>query len=333
MNKKNTIALIFATFCFVGVFFYLNSQNLDKKNDTYVQSVDSTQLNMKLKILTFNAGLFELRAFGLPVIKPADFLKERLETMPAEILKVDADIIALQEVYFHNHQNFLIEKLKNRYHYYFYKRTSAVKVNNGLMILSKFPITKQFYFPLKNKGPLDERTIAQKGILDCIVNINGFGELRIINLHPTAGGFLYKQDSPEIIEIRNNQINQAYELSTSTKLPTVILGDFNTGPEIAQENYNFLLQKQFIDSYLSFADREGIQPEVTWDAGISLNKKGTHSESISQRIDHIYISPEFQERFTIENCWVVFKEQVVKTPTENVQISDHYGMLTEFKKK
>lgn len=334
MNKRVILISMVSFVCLTWAALILNSQNRGNAFNADSNLIQVIYKKMKLKVLTFNAGLFELKVFGFPVIKPADYLKERLETMPAEIIKTDADIIGLQEVYMQEHQDYLIDKLKAAYPYNCYERTKSIKVNNGLMIFSKFPLENVSYQPLKVKGPLDERIVAQKGVLSCLIKSNDFGKIIIINIHPTSGGFLHTQDASEIVEMRNNQIGQAYNLSLeNNKIPTIILGDFNTGPEIAPDNYRNLLAKNFADSYFEFCKLKGITPQITWDSGISLNKKGTHSKSISQRIDHIYISPKFQNEFVTTNSEVVFKDAVVKTSNESVHISDHYALLSEFTKK
>lgn len=331
-NKFATILLVY--FSVLSLTSFLNPQNSGGIHslNNLTQQADTSK--MKLKILTFNAGLFELRVLGFTIIRPADYLNERLEAMPQEIIKTDADIVGLQEVYFKQHQDFFIDKLIGAYPFHCFQRAKSIKINSGLMIFSKHPISNVQYSPLRDKGPLDERIVAQKGVLSCQIEVSGVGNIHIINFHPTSGGFLHQQDAPQIITIRHNQINQAYELASKTQnVPTVILGDFNTGSEIAQENYSNLIEKQFTDSYLYFCQKNQITPEMTWDSQISLNKKGTHSESVSQRIDHIYVSPRLLEVLKITDSKVIFKEGIVNTPSEKVQLSDHYALISEFSKK
>lgn len=218
---------------------------------------------MSLKILTYNAGLFELKLFDFSIIKPADFLSERIAVLSNEIIKLDPDIIGFQEVYLKEHQDFLIEKLMNVFPYNCYKRNKTIKVNNGLMIFSKFPNSENKYYPFINRGPFTEKTFAEKGILKCTVDVPNYGKLNFINFHTTSGGFIYNPDSPEIIKIRSDQINQAYNIAEKFQYPGIILGDFNTGPEIAVENYELLIKKGYTDSYLEYCNVKRIKPKIT----------------------------------------------------------------------
>ncbi len=333
MKRKILSGFIILAFLLPLILFVLNSQPTSNLASQKHFDIDSLSNKMSIKVLTFNAGLFELYVFGIPFIKPADFLEQRLESMPIEILKVNADVIGLQEVYTKRHQDYLVENLKGTYPYHYYQRNRAVKANNGLMYFSKYPIIYKGYYPLKNRGPLDERVVVQKGILTCIIDFGEVGKVQFINIHPTAGGFLYQQDSPEIIKIRSSQITQAFEFSEkNTSLPSIILGDFNAGPEIAVENYQLLIEKGFADAYHAFCQAKNLDALITWDSENLLNQRGTHPDAISQRIDHIYISPSLQKNFSIYDAKRVFDETIVKTNGDLVTISDHYGVVVQLLK-
>ncbi len=285
----------------------------------------------KIKILTFNTGLFRLRFWGIDWLKTTDFVEERLRQMPTELLNTDADVIALQEVFNAKHQLYLIQTLQEAYPYHCFTPQKWIKLNAGLMIFSKYPISNVVYTPLRDTRPVDEMLVACKGILSCYLNLQDIGNLHIINIHPTSGGFLYQQADNLIVKVRNNQINQAYQLANqSSSIPSVILGDFNAGPEIAESNYQNLLNKNFIDAYAAHCEATQQIAQITWDAHITLNRRGTHANSCSQRIDHLYISPTFKNMFQIDNIKVVFQNPLVNTPLEKVHLSDHYGLYAIF---
>lgn len=285
----------------------------------------------KLKILTFNAGLFELRLGFMTLLKTTDFATERLNALPSELLKVDADIIALQEVFFKKHQNFLVNQLKKTYPFISITQREGLKLSGGLMLFSKFPMSDIVHTPLRDNRPIDEMMVICKKIISCNVKIPKLGQIHILNIHTTSGGFLHQQDENLIIKIRNNQINQAYNfVNQFSNIPSMIVGDLNAGPEIASENYQNLLDKNFIDAYATYCDIQHLTPQSTWDNTISLNQNGTHASSCSQRIDHIYLSPKFSDIFKIERSEVIFKEAIVNTSKGKVHLSDHYGLYAEF---
>lgn len=286
---------------------------------------------MTFKILTFNAGLFELRRLGITLLKPTDFIQERLIAIPQALIDVNADIIALQEIYCKKHQQYFIDILQKEYPFHCSERNNTLKMNCGLMIFSKKPITNVRYYPLKNHYPIDEKMVVHRGFLACEIVLTQQKKLHIINIHLTSGGFMSRQDSPKIMAIRAKQINEAYDVAKkNTYIATAIVGDFNAGPEIAPTNYEALQHKNFTDCYQFYANKKQLPLEATWDASISLNKRGTHAASTSQRIDHIYMSPQFMNMFEVLNAQVVLKKSIVDTPSEKVHLSDHYGLIGEF---
>lgn len=319
--------------CLLFLCFVLREKVVSQEPSSGQGFEENQQHTENMRILTFNAGLFELRLFGFSIVKPADFLHERLRAMPQALLSADADVIGIQEVYFKEHQQYFIDNLKSKYPYHCFERNKAVKVNNGLMFFSKHPIRDYKYIPFENRGPIDERTVAQKGVLTCVVETSNGKLIRFVNIHPTAGGLLNAQDSPTIQKIRNDQISQSHDIAKEGEELAVILGDFNTGPEIAIDNYNYLLERGYIDGYAEYCQVNNLTAEMTWDAKNILNVRGTHSESISQRIDHIYLQEELLQEYEIISSKVVFSEPTVKVNGEMVTVSDHYGVIVDLKEK
>jgi len=60
----------------------------------------------------------------------------------------------------------------------------------------------------------------------------------------------------------------------------------------------------------------------TWDAKNSLNRRGHYKESPSQRIDHIFVSPEFDFQKPI----LKFTTPQVLDHGKKITLSDHYGV-------
>ncbi len=291
-------------------------------------NANGAEKKTNLKILTFNAGLLEIEFFGMPLVKPADFLPERLAELPKRLIGTDADIIAVQEIYLNKHQTELAEALKCVYPYVAYKRTRAIKSNNGLMIFSKYPIKSVQYKRFKQAGGIDERTVFSKGLLAADIELSNSMIIRVIDIHPTSGGVANAQDCKKINGVREDQIRMAYDFYKKDRLNTIILGDFNSGPEIAKENYEFLANLGFLDTYKEYCEKNNLPAKTTWSSENYLNATGTHTESISQRIDHIFISPELISKSKIIDARRVLDEENIETEKVNVSLSDHYGVLT-----
>ena len=286
-----------------------------------------------LKLLTFNVGLFEFRFAGFPIIKPADFIDLRLAQLPAAILSIDADIVAVQEFYVSPDQwATFLKGLGGRYPYRERAPAPTVRVASGLMFLSKRPILKSGYRPAAERGPFDERSFVEKGILWASVDLGNGTSVGLVNIHLTAGGFFRDQDAPVVNEMRRRQIDEAVKVGEK-EMPegAMIVGDFNAGPEIAQANYRQLLDLGYVDAYAAVCSVQPDCPTITWDAKNFLNQKGTHPHSISQRIDHIYLPPALQGTLIPTAARIVLAETNVTAGARQVSVSDHYGTLVEFR--
>lgn len=286
-----------------------------------------------LKLLTFNVGLFEFALAGFPIIKPADFIDLRRAQLPAAILSIDADIVAAQEFYATPEEwTAFFNALKDKYPHWVRAPRPTLRVESGLMILSKRPILKSGYKPAAMRGPIDERSFIEKGILWASIDLGGGSSVGLVNIHLTAGGFTRKQDDPKVNEMRKRQIAEAKEVGEEN-MPegALIVGDFNAGPEIAKANYDQLIEQGYVDAYVKACVDKPDCLNITWDAENFLNQKGTHPDSISQRIDHIYLPPALQSMLIPTLGRIVLSETNIAAGERKVSVSDHYGTLVEFR--
>lgn len=295
----------------------------------------ATSLNVmpeSIKVISFNAGLIDVNLLGFSIVKPADHLEQRARMMASSLEAQDADVIAIQELYDRKHVDNLVDEMKGSFPFHYRKSTSSARIDNGLFLLSKFPIRGRRMSTLRS-GPWDETVFCSKSIMSVQIAIDPSNDLNIINIHATSGGLLNAQDAEKITQIRQEQITQAKEIAdTYDGDLSIILGDFNAGPEIAPRNYEFLKGYGYVDAYLDYCKAQKLEPEITWDAENILNVNGTHSDSISQRIDHIFLSPGFAAKTEIIDSKIIFKEAIVKIEQGNmVTISDHYGTMAELK--
>ena len=285
---------------------------------------------MKLKILTINLGLLELRFFGLTIFKsPA--IEERLTKIPQELIKKDADIIAIQEVYDKKHKKILKKLLKPHYPFIITSnRGGIIGLKFSLMLFSKFPISaaKIKFFKCESIG---EKIFDSKGFITAIIKIDSHNKLRFVNIHTTAGGALFHPESQRTNSIRQKQLNQVFQsLKSSEKIPTILLGDFNAGPNVSEENYTYLLKQGFIDIVQYYITKNNYKDDfISWDPNNFLNAElKIFKTSPPQRIDHILLSENFFNMSELIYVKTVFDEKVVCTKDgQNVTISDHYGLL------
>ncbi len=331
---KALIGLSVLLLCLVGAEMYAGRDQF-KVLDVPAPAKAPAQL----KLLTYNVGLLEVRILGQEVFKPSDYLSERVKYLPYAIRSVNADIVSLQELYTAKHADYLLNILSDLYPYHYRADNTLLRIKNGLMILSKYPIHKQGLVKMTD-GPEEERYFASKSIMAVEVILGPDFTVDIANIHPTGGGTELAQDHPDNITARDHQVLQVYQYlrpHEGGKFGSdyqIIMGDFNAGPEIARANYETLKEYGFRDAYAEYALTVNVPMKMTWDADNILNSEGAHSDSVSQRIDHIFLSKDLTNKVSISNAEVVFEEAVV--PVEGarlVPVSDHYGVVVEMQFK
>lgn len=281
------------------------------------------------RVLTLNAGLLDITLFGKHLLEPAPYVDERLAALPRLLLRQNADVIALQEVYQQEHREHLIERLKERYPHHFYRREHrAFRLDNSLLFFSKLPFTSVRAVPFAN-GILEEDFATFMGLLEATVRPAGFGEVTLYNLHATAGG-ARDQWSPSVEAVRAKQIGQVIRSVRHARLRSakIILGDINAGPEVSSVNYTLFADNGFIDAY---AAKHVTSSKMTWDPHTALNRQGPHRHCPPQRIDHVFVREQDLRTLGVRSARIVLDTPSVPVGRgRNVTPSDHYGVTVAF---
>lgn len=269
-----------------------------------------------LTILSLNAGLLIYDLIRIPFFTPVPYLKERLLCLPSEILKEDADIIFLQEVYHIKHKKFLERSLKKTYPYFFYiHKGHKISMENGLVIFSKYLLNETSFVPFQQMR-FEEKLFSKMGYLRTSIS---FSQLPLVfyNVHFTAGGLLGPEHK-QAEALRAKQINQLMQdLKKYSDERSVIAGDFNCGPDVSSANYEALIKEGFINLNTKL---------LTWDPLNPLNRNGIHKDCPPQSIDHVFLNKKDFFGLKSYEAWRVFDKPVVKTKQELLTLSDHYGL-------
>lgn len=276
---------------------------------------------MKLKVLSLNVAQMVYDIFGVPLYSFTKFGPQRFNRLHEHLFDLDADIIALQEIYSLRHKRLLAGRLGKLYpHYYFTHYSYKLSLENGQMIFSKVPLTNTSFYRFKNKL-WEENLLSAMGFLMADISFGGEA-YSIMNVHFTAGGLRGPQ-SAKAEAIRARQIDELFKLIPAQK-PTIVLGDFNCGPKTSKTNFSRLTENQKL---VHFNDRL----ETTWDPENYLNKDSFHAHCPPQCIDHIFFSPEALNHITEAKHQVVFKQPTVKVSDKIplISISDHNGVLAD----
>lgn len=298
-----------------------------------------------LKLLTYNLGLLDVTVMGVVVFSNPEYSRSRLPYAIDSLSKHDADVICLQEVYTLEDSMFLINNLR-----YLYPYSSRIEsktwlpkpVQNGLLILSKYPIVNQQLKRFDNASTL-EMWVANKSILCVTVEVPNIGKVSLITTHTTAGGEITDAEHPITNGIRLEELRELK--LTADNCPSdekvIIIGDLNCGLEASKGNYDYMLEwtrDAFVEAFNQNKWSSLTAEPFTWDPLNHLNKENVHAHCPKQRVDHVMLSKlnSNWDGWTVSSASIVLSELivpvVVKDKTglktkEMVTLSDHYGLL------
>ncbi len=281
-------------------------------------------------LLTLNCGLLRIGALGRVLLEPAPYIAPRLAALPAALRAVDADIIALQEIYKSAHKRAVMKALADRWpHAAFPNGRPPLKLDSGLLVLSRWPIATSRFHPFK-AAPRDERLFVHRGVFETVHATPDFGSLRLLSFHTTAGGTRHDPESSAADAIRARQIDAILDLAENgtNKSATVLIGDLNAGPPVSMDNYRQVTARGYADLFAEGAGAAAAANAVTWDSQQPLNRRGPHAHQRPQRIDHIFLKRDLLTRWRVAEARLVLTEPVVKVPgVGTVTVADHYGVL------
>ena len=220
---------------------------------------------------------------------------ERLAGAPAALRETGADIIALQEVFLAGHRRFLAEALRDSHPYVLAPGPMRSVFGSGLMLLSRVPISAGGLLPMAGVG------LIERGVLWAELAHGPGCASRVINVHVRAGP-------------RGRHTAEISHLLRAACGRAIMLGDFNCGPDVAQDAYDRISREGFSDAYAA----AGMPEAPTWDAANPLNRAGRFRFEPSQRIDHVFV-PDARASH-VAAVKIVFRAEVDP-------LSDHYGIL------
>lgn len=316
------IVLVGICFIVVGFYFWASSPNLSRKDYNQIGEYDyngTTSSDSSYSVITYNLGYLSGMTNNLPVAKPSSLFEENLNKVIYELKKLDADIIALQEIDYHSKRSYYVDQQKELakigYKYfgqsinwdkkylpfpYYPVSMHFGRILSGQSILSKYPILDLERIELKRNSSnpfyydsfyIDRLAqVAKVKIQDEI--------LILINVHLEA----YDQYTRNI---QMEKIKNLY-LKYSGTYPTILLGDFNS---------DITFEKASIEKILNLA-KTGC---ASFDRS---NKQNTfNSESPTERLDYIFFNENYIESVD------------AKVLTQFKIASDHLPLQLKFKFK
>jgi endonuclease/exonuclease/phosphatase family metal-dependent hydrolase len=299
-----------------------------KAGDGEARRASNASGTAALRLLTLNVGLLAFRIWGRRGLSFAPHIDERLASTPDHLNAIEADIIALQEIYDGAHSRFIRDALFRTHPYAFFPRSLRSVLGSGLMVLSRHPIV-QAEFLRGRGGPVIANTISEKGALCVMVDIAGYGPLRLINVHLSVGGAFRRPQIKESRTHRATEIDQVLALSRPSpgRPPAILVGDFNCSPLVSPEIYDRIIAAGFIDAFAAVTPADIARNAVTWDRANPANANGRYRHAPSQRIDHVFIPAALRDHTIPVSSAIEFQNPTVPVAAaRTVTLSDHYGL-------
>ena len=276
-----------------------------------------------LRLLTLNTGLTEIRLLGVALYEDVPHVGARAAHLADALRRVNADIVALQELVPARVKSRVTAELRDLYPHRAGIAEDSRFYGTGLLTLSRHPIERAACTPF-SRQTLEEGLFGPRGMLACTVHIPGLGRCRVTNLHVTAGGAYRQRRRRGAPDLRGAQIAEAIAAAGAPCDGTVVLaGDFNCDPAEAPA-----LDRRLQGA--GFGDAAAGASRATWDPQNPLNRG--RASGAARRVDHIFVRAGGGRRVAVADMRVVLDEPAVPLPGGGgaaLPLSDHYGLVAE----
>ena len=309
-------------FLIIGFYLWASSPNLSPEEYATIYGPGDRNVpgpTQKFSILTYNIGYLSGMTNNLPLEKPKSLFDGNLKLVLEKLKGIDADFLALQEIDYDSDRSYNvdqheeIERLGYPYSaksinwdkryvpfpYYPFSMHFG-KIISGQSVISKYPILEQQRIELeRNQGNPFYYDSFYLDRLAQVTKVRVAGHnLVIINVHLEA----FDQ------ETRIRQIEKLRTLygSYCNKMPTIMLGDFNS--DIRYDKAGISLLTEMI--------RTG---NAAFSTGHIENTFS--SRQPTERLDYIFYNTEY------------ISEVSARVATEFAEASDHLPVLLTFEFK
>ena len=314
------------------------------------------------KVLTFNSWLLDIPV-GLGFrTEIAQDMDERLQLLPEYLAATDADIIVLQEVWSQRSKRFLSKALKTKgYPYSAYTSLSnwlaifEVEMGDGLLVLSKYPISKNvqtYDFSVATQGL---ESFSKKGALKLQIKVPNLGWIDFYASHAGAVDFEQNDYKSDQVARHSKQIQElaAFIQRTRSHAITVLGADLNMhyqkwknhafAPEFSDDYVNFKQHAcgagySMVDTYLKTHGKGAKEtPDYTFTRANPYVDHGFFDTLPSEVEDYIFLCENSILR-PVTSAQVfqdAIQPETVKSLNLSLnrlpkRLSDHFGVMTTF---
>ncbi|MFD5813951.1 endonuclease/exonuclease/phosphatase family protein [Streptomyces sp. NPDC127038] len=231
----------------------------------------------------------------------------RLRALGAALDRSDYDIVCLQEVMFRRHAR-LIRRAAPAYRHVACSGTGLLK--GGLVILSRWPISRSRFVRFPMTGPVRGELIMRKGAQLASVSTPD-GELVVVNTHLSANRDDDWSPTNRYTRIARTELATLTELiaTAGPSVPVAVVGDLNL-PRDSTTLTEFVAGAGLRD-ILASDPRPTYRPTPRWPSPPAL--------------DHVLVRAAAGESLT-GDADLVFQDKVTLGDGRQAYLSDHYGV-------
>ena len=244
--------------------------------------------------------------------------EDRSEAIAKSLIDIDADVIALQEVWSEKDTNFAAELAAKLGFYHVYENCMDVgDLGFGNAILSRWPITQNDVVTLYGQEQTGETRRAMFAEID-----GPRGKIPMFSTHLN-----WKLDQSHIRQKQVADLALFIDSKPTSKFPHILCGDFNADPDAEElRMLNGLTTSPvdgmvFLDAWKAAGDKSD---GITWD---NNNPYVAMDFEADRRLDYILVGqPAAKGAGHIVDCKVVGNN-----PVNDVYPSDHFAVLAELR--
>lgn len=304
-----------------------------------------------LKVLSLNVWV--LKVLTRSIGKDID---ARMKIIPDAVAATGADVIAFQELWPDRYKKRLGKALKERgYPYIAFRPKPLFNLGNGLVIVSRYPITEFKVAPLYTTHTRNDEILATKRAVYAEIQLPSGERIDFFTSHLGALSYRKKEGTYHAGQ-RRRQLEQFSELKTWIQQQRrnsrmIFAGDMNANyltleggrfkPQYDVGYLRFLSQgcgsrEDFLNTFLTANRKDQYsREEPTYSTDNPYVAGGHFADAPSETEDYIFscgFAPEAIRRSSVEFRDPVRAEDYpgVKLKKVPARISDHYGLFTEF---
>jgi endonuclease/exonuclease/phosphatase family metal-dependent hydrolase len=243
---------------------------------------------------------------------------KRAKAIAMVLSDVNYDVIIIQEAFHRRGRGILSRTLSKHYpHQHGPGKGGLIKINSGVWILSRFPLTNRKSIKFSNCKCLFQDCRANKGALFVELEKNG-QKIQLIATHVQAekGAQFDAIRSAQFLEIKENYVSPQRDIN----IPQIIAGDLNTLQIPNSKPYDDMID-------LLEAQDPHLMGEFKFTYGGKPNDLIGKEVVEGKVIDYVLFNPKKSPVVHEYNRVKIFRKKWKKN---KIDLSDHYALEANF---